>query len=314
MATAVTYGIGRMRGERVVTAGGVPVREAVARAERALAAAGVASPRPDAELLAAHVLGLPRGRLVAAPDLTPDQLARYEAMVSARGRRAPLQHLTGTAAFGRLELAVGPGVFVPRPETELLAQWAARVPAAGSLVVDLCSGAGALALAIAHARPDARVFAVESAPAALDWLRRNAAGRAAAGDRPVTVIAGDAADPAVLAELDGGVDLVVCNPPYVPAGTATPPEVAEHDPPGAVFAGPDGLAVIRPVLGRAAALLCPGGWLALEHDETQAGTVPRLLDPWFTRVSSHRDLAGRPRFVTGHRSHTPVRDGRLDLS
>lgn len=279
----------------------VPVRVAVARAERALAAAGAASPRTDAELLAAHVLGVPRGRLALAADLAPAQLARYEELVAARARRVPLQHLTGTAAFAQLELAVGSGVFVPRPETELLAQWAQAVPA--DVVVDLCSGSGALALAIAHARPHARVYAVETAPAALAWLRHNAADRAAAGDRPVEVVAGDATDPAVLADLDGRTDLVVCNPPYVPAGTAVPPEVADHDPPEAVFAGPDGLAVIRPVLARAAALLRPGGRLGLEHDETQAETVPRLLPPWFTDVSSHPDLAGRPRYITARRSH-----------
>lgn len=281
----------------------VPVRVAVARAARALAAAGVDSPRPDAELLAAHVLGIPRGRLALAEGLTPAQLARYEALVADRAQRVPAQHLTGTAGFDRLELAVGPGVFIPRPETELLARWATTVLAEApvEVVVDLCSGTGALALAIAHARPGARVYAVESAPPALAWLRRNAADRAAAGDRPVTVVAGDATDPAVLAGLDGRADLVVCNPPYVPAGTPVPPEVAAHDPPQAVFAGPDGLAVIRPVLARAAALLRPGGWLGLEHDETQADTVPRLLARWFEEVADHPDLAGRPRYVTGRR-------------
>lgn len=280
-----------------------PVREAVARAARALAAAGVDSPRPDAESLAAHVLGVPRGRLALADGLTPAQSARYEALVAERARRAPLQHLTGTVGFDRLELAVGPGVFVPRPETELLARWATTLPAEVpvGIVVDLCAGSGALALAIARARPGARVYAVESAPSALAWLRRNAAVRAAAGDSPVTVVAGDATDPAMLGELDGRVDLVVCNPPYVPAGTAVPPEVAGHDPPGAVFAGPDGLAVIRPVLARAAALLRPGGWLGLEHDETHADTVPALAARWFEGVADHPDLAGRPRYVTGRR-------------
>lgn len=280
------------------------VRGAVAAAVRTLTAAGVPSPRADAEVLAALVLGVPRGRLPLAGDPTPAQRARLQRLVARRAARVPLQHLTGTAGFGHLELAVGPGVFVPRPETELLAQWAVRTGAGlgdGAVVVDLGSGSGALALAIAQALPAARVYAVERSPAALRWLRRNAAARAAAGDRPIEVVAGDATDPAVLAGLAGTVDLVVANPPYVPDGTPVPPEVAGHDPPEAVFAGPDGLAVLRPVIARAAALLRGGGWCGLEHDETHAVAVPRLLGGWFAQVSDHRDLAGRPRFATGRR-------------
>lgn len=284
------------------------MRVAVARAVEVLAAAGVPSPRADAEQLAAHVLGVPRGRLALVDDWPPAQRARFEELVRRRAERVPLQHLTGTVGFARLELAVGPGVFIPRPETELLAQWAVATGGAGGragppgiTVVDLGSGTGALALAIAHELPDARVYAVEGAPAALRWLRRNAADRAAAGDRPIQVVAGDATDPAVLAELDGTVDLVVCNPPYVPAGVPVPPEVADHDPPEAVFAGPDGLAVIRPVIARAAALLRPGGRLGLEHDDSHAAAVRRLLASRFTQIAEHRDLAGRPRYVTAVR-------------
>jgi len=280
-------------------AGRVPVATAVAAAARTLAAAGVASPRADAELLAAHVLGVGRGGLALAGGFTPAQQQRYAQLVDRRAERIPLQHLTGTVGFGRLELAVGPGAFVPRPETELLAQWA--VATGGALVVDLASGTGALALAIAHELPAARVVAVERSGAALRWLRRNAAARAAAGDRAVTVVAGDVADPALLAGLAGAVDLVVGNPPYVPAGTPVPPEVADHDPPEAVFAGPDGLAVIRPMLDRAAALLRPGGWLGLEHDVSHAAVLPGLLRPRFTRIAVHPDLAGRPRYATGQR-------------
>jgi release factor glutamine methyltransferase len=280
------------------------------------------------------VLGTSRGRLALAGGLTPAQQARYQRLVGQRAARVPLQHLTGTVGFGRLELAVGPGAFVPRPETELLAQWAVATGAAGAarlvvdlaspagaarlvvdlaspagaarLVVDLASGTGALALAIAHELPDARVVAVERAPAALRWLRRNAAARVEAGDRPVAVVAADVTDPALLADpalagLAGTVDLVVCNPPYVPAGTPVPPEVSGHDPPEAVFAGPDGLAVIRPVIDRAAALLRPGGWLGLEHHETHPALLPGLLRPRFTAITGHRDLAGRPRYVTARR-------------
>ena len=279
------------------------VREAIARAEAVLAAAGVGSPRADAEQLAAHVLGVPRGRLLLVDDWSPAQRDRFDQLVARRADRVPLQHLTGTAGFARIELAVGPGGFVPRPETELLVQWAVAVTGGAEqmTVVDLCSGPGALALAIAHELPAARVYAVERSPAALRWLRRNAADRAAAGDRPIEVVAGDATDPAVLAELDGTVDLVVCNPPYVPAGNPVPPEVAEHDPPEAVFGGPDGLAVIRPVIDRAAALLRPGGRFGLEHDDSHGSAVPRLLAGRFEQIEDHRDLAGRPRYATAVR-------------
>lgn len=267
------------------------VRAAVTAAASRLAAGGVASPLVEAELLTAHMLGVSRSRLPLAGPLTEAQRARLAELVERRAAtRVPLQHLIGTVGFGHRELAVGPGVFVPRPETELLAEWAIRV--GGRVVVDLCSGSGALALAIADALPDARVYAVELASAALEWLRRNASGTR------VEVVAGDATDPAVLGELDGTVDLVVANPPYVPEGTAVPPEVSQ-DPPEAVFAGPDGLAVIRPLIRRAAALLRPGGRLGVEHDESH--DLADLLRPWFTDIADHRDLAGRPRYVTARR-------------
>jgi release factor glutamine methyltransferase len=293
------------------------VTVAIARAATALAAAGVASPRTDAELLAAHVLGVPRSRLVLAGELDPDQDARLAGLVAARARRVPVQHLLGRAGFRRLDLRVGPGVFVPRPETELLAGWgvdaagrAAREAAGragpGPVVVDLCSGSGAIALSVAHEVPTATVYAVEADPAALDWLRRNAADRAAAGDRPVEVLVADVTAPAVpepLAGLRGAVDVVLCNPPYVPAGVPVPPEVA-LDPAAAVFGGPDGLAVVRPVIGLAAALLRPGGAVGIEHDDGHGAAVPALLarDGLFAAVADHPDLAGRPRFATAVRA------------
>ncbi|WP_433313521.1 peptide chain release factor N(5)-glutamine methyltransferase [Micromonospora chersina] len=278
---------------------------AVARAARALAAAGVEAPRAEAELLAAYVLEVPRGRLALADGLTPAQRDRLDTLVDRRVAREPLQHLTGAAGFRHLELAVGPGVFVPRPETELLAGWgieqARRSPA--PLVVDLCSGSGAIALAVAQELPSARVVAVERSPAALDWLRRNAAERAAAGDRPIEVVAADVTDPGLLADLVGRVDVLLCNPPYVPRSVVVPPEVAGHDPDEAVFGGADGLDVIRPVVGRAAALLRPGGALGVEHDDTHATAVPALLaaDGRYERVEEHRDLVGRPRYATASR-------------
>ncbi|MEH0825014.1 peptide chain release factor N(5)-glutamine methyltransferase [Micromonospora sp. CPCC 205554] len=277
----------------------------IARVARALAAAGVEAPRAEAEQLAAYVLEVPRGRLALADGFTPAQRDRLDALVGRRVTREPLQHLLGSAGFRHLELAVGPGVFVPRPETELLAGWGverAREYAA-PLVVDLCSGSGAIALAVAQEVPAARVVAVERSPAALAWLRRNAAGRAAAGDRPIEVVAADVTDPDLLADLAGRVDVLLCNPPYVPRSVTVPPEVAGHDPDEAVFGGTDGLDVIRPVVGRAAVLLRPGGAIGIEHDDTHAAAVPALLreDGRYDRVAEHPDLAGRPRWASASR-------------
>jgi len=274
------------------------VQEAIAAAVALLARAGVDSPRVDAELLAAEVLGTTRGRLSSAR-FDPGTAARFQDLVQQRAARRPLQHLTGRAPFRLLDLAVGPGVFVPRPETELLVDWGlVRIAAfAAPLVVDLCAGTGAIALSVAREHPGAVVYAVEYQPEALEWLRRNASGTS------VTVVAGDATDPATLSSLDGHVDLVLCNPPYVPDGTPVQPEVGEHDPYPALFGGPDGLAVIRPVVERAAALLCPGGWLGLEHDDRQGVTVPAVISAThrYADVTDHRDLSGRPRFSTARR-------------
>jgi release factor glutamine methyltransferase len=267
-----------------------------------LAAAGVASPRVDAELLTAHVLGVGRGRLALVDAIGSADLTRLRDLAARRARREPLQHVLGTAAFRYLELAVGPGVFVPRPETELLAGWGIEQAGPAPVVVDLCSGTGAIALSVAHEVPGARVVAVERSDAALAWLRRNAADRTAAGDRPIEVVQGDVTDPDVLAELRGAVDIVLCNPPYVPESVPVPPEV-DRDPAVAVFGGADGLVVIGPVVALAAALLRPGGVVGIEHDDVHATAVPELLtaDGRFTDVADHPDLAGRPRFATARR-------------
>jgi release factor glutamine methyltransferase len=176
------------------------------------------------------------------------------------------------------------------------------------LVIDLCTGSGALALALAHARPDAHVHAVERDPVALSWARRNADTRVAAGDTPVALYAGDIADPGLLSALDGMAHLVLCNPPYVPVGTPLPPEVALHDPPAAVFAGHDGLAVIPDVVRTGTRLLCEGGRIAIEHDDSHAVAVPALLAARrvLTDVADHVDLTGRPRFATARRATLPV--------
>jgi release factor glutamine methyltransferase len=270
----------------------------LATATKELAAAGIESPRADAEVLAAHVLGVGRGRLVLIDSIRADERRRYAALVGQRSQRVPLQHLLGTAAFRHLELAVGDGVFVPRPETELLAGWGIAHTAPGATVVDLCSGTGAIALAVADEAAPGRVVAVERSPAALAYLRRNAAGHPA-----VRIVRADVTDPAILPELHGTVDVVLCNPPYVPAGTPVPPEVADHDPAEAVFGGADGLTVIRPVIALAAVLLRPGGVVGIEHDDVHVTTVPDLLraDGRFTDVEEHPDLAGRPRYATARR-------------
>ena len=254
----------------------------------------------DAELLLAHALGVSRARLITADDVADP--ARFLALVDQRADRVPLQHLTGTAAFRHVELAVGPGVFVPRPETEQIAGWVLEQVAGveAPVVVDLGTGSGAIALSVAHEHPGARVTAVERDPDAIVWTRANAATRAAAGDTPVTVTAGDMTDPGLLTELEGAVDVVVSNPPYVPEGAGLPREVAEHDPPLALWGGPDGLDVVRGLLRTAARLLRPGGLLAIEHADLQGDSLPALVrehGPW-ADVVDHPDLVGRPRYTT----------------
>jgi release factor glutamine methyltransferase len=281
-----------------------PVRDAIAEATTVLSAAGIDAPRTNAELLAAEVLGVPRGRLMLVSGFDAGAAARFDQLVQARATHRPLQHLVGRAPFRLREVAVGPGVFIPRPETELLVDWglAAVRDRSAPVVVDLCSGTGAIALSVAEEHPGAVVYAVENSPEALPWLRRNAG-------TAVTVVAGDVADPATLSTMDGQVDLVLCNPPYVPDDTPVPPEVA-CDPKAAVFGGPDGLDVIRKVIPRAAALLRPGGWLGIEHDDSHAQAVPALLRATggWGDVTDHRDLAGRPRFATAKRAPMTLAD------
>lgn len=283
----------------------LPLRLAVLEAERILTRAGVGSPRVDAEELAAYVLGVQRSRLPLVPLVDFPIIESLRKLVTERARRVPLQHLTGRATMGGVEVAVGPGVFVPRPETELLLEWGLALlhGVTAPLVVDLCTGSGALALAVAHARPDAEVHAVEADPVALSWARRNADARADAGETAVRLHSGSVGDPTLLTQLDGTAHLVLCNPPYVPAGAEVAPEVAHHDPPAAVFAGPDGLTVILDVVRTGARLLRAGGGIAIEHDDSQGEAVPELLAARrvLAAVTEHADLAGRPRFATALR-------------
>lgn len=274
------------------------LRAAIDDATTVLARAGVRSARTDAELLAAHLSGTGRGRL-ALGSPAEDFFERFGRAVAVRAQRVPLQHITGTAAFGPIEVEVGPGVFIPRPETESLLEWALTqtLPRA-PVIVDLCTGSGALAIALASRLPGARVTAVDDDPTALDYARRNAA----SGAVNVNVVAGDVRDPGLLTGMAESVDLVVANPPYLPVDTELEPEVAQHDPAHALFGGPDGMTVITAVVACAARLLKPGGLLAVEHDETTAQATTELVARCLVGVESQRDLCGRPRFVTARRS------------
>jgi release factor glutamine methyltransferase len=290
------------------------LRTALATAHRRLEDAGVASPAADAHLLAAHVLGVARGelsrRVVLGYELTDDEAARLAALVERRAEREPLQHLTGLAPFRGIELLVGPGVFVPRAETELVAGWAVEaaqaVVAAGDdpLVVDLCTGSGAIALAVADEVPQARVIAIELGADAVAWAARNVE-RLGLGAR-VDVRAGDVvrADAGVLADVAGAVDVVTANPPYIPPDAEpTEPEVRDHDPALALYGGgDDGLAVPRATVATAARLLRPGGLFLMEHGELQgAATRAFATGPDWTGARTERDLSGRDRALVAHR-------------
>ena len=262
-----------------------------------LRGSGVASPERDAELLLAHVLDVPLGRLPLVEDLTEDQLDRYDGLVARRCAREPLQHLTGSAAFRHVELLVGPGVFVPRPETELLAGWAvdrARALDGTPVVVDLCTGSGAIAKAVADEVPAARVHAVELDEGALAWAERNLAGTG------VDLRHGDLAS--AFEDLRGSVDVVVCNPPYIPleAWESVAAEARDHDPHLALFSGADGLDAMRVLEARAAVLLRPGGVVGAEHAEAQGEAAPAVFaaSGRWRDVADHVDLAGRPRYLT----------------
>jgi len=266
-----------------VTGRDADVRTAIAT----LRAAGVDSAEHDARALAKHAR---------------ETGADFAALIDRRAARVPLQHLVGSTGFRYLELDVGPGVFVPRPETEVLVD-AVLAELAGKtspLVVDLCAGAGTIGFAVAHEHPSAAVHLVERDPGAFEWTRRN---RPEGNDR-VHLHLGDAAG--ALRELDGSVDVVASNPPYVAEGERdlVDPEVRDHDPELALFAGADGLDVIRVVVATAARLLKPGGFVAIEHSDRQGEAVPQLIATagGWTDVDDHLDLNRRPRFTTARRA------------
>jgi release factor glutamine methyltransferase len=274
------------------------LREAIDAAATLLADAGIGSARYDAEALAAHIAGTERGRLPLI-DLPDDEFfGRYQSVIAERSRRVPLQHLIGSVMFGPVTLSVGPGVFIPRPETEAMLEWAsAQNLPAQPVIVDLCTGCGALAVALAHRWPAARVLGIDDAETALDYARRNSAGTA------VELLCADVTDPDLLTELDGRVDLVVANPPYVPDAAVLEPEVSQHDPRHAVFGGPDGMTVIAAVIGLAGRWLRPGGLFAVEHDDTTSKMTYEMISgtALFDEIVARIDLAEQPRFVTARR-------------
>lgn len=281
-----------------------PVSTLLREAAATLAAAGIESAEHDAAALLSHVTGAKPAALPLIRDVLAGEAEAYAALVERRAARVPLQHLTGSTGFRYREIAVGPGVFTPRPETELLAGWA--VEAARSVlaedrlpvVVDLCTGSGAIAASLATEVPQAMVHAVELDPDAVPWAERNLAGLG------VDLRAGDMAD--AFGDLDGTVDVVTCNPPYIPlsAYDGVAPEARDHDPTLALWSGDDGLDAIRVLEQVAGRLLRPGGVVGAEHADLQGESAPLVFATTgrWADVRDHRDLAGRPRYLTARRA------------
>lgn len=255
----------------------------------------------EASTLVAHVLGVTPTELLLRDPPGEEDRARLDSLVEDRRSGIPLQHLTGVAHFRGVSVAVGPGVFIPRPETELIAGFAidrAREVTRNPVVVELGAGSGAISLAITDEVANASIHAVEVSEDAWPYLTKNVAGT------PVDVRLGDMAD--AFFDLDGTVDVVVANPPYIPLGEylGVPIEVREHDPLLALFSGDDGLAAMRVVAEVAARLLRPGGWVCVEHADAQGESAPAVFTAHgsFANISDHRDLNGRPRYVVGRRT------------
>ncbi|HZK04906.1 MAG TPA: peptide chain release factor N(5)-glutamine methyltransferase [Actinomycetaceae bacterium] len=312
-----------------------PLRPLIRSAHRVLDDAGVPSPGHDARALARLALARTDGGMLELVDDVSVEFAReFAALVARRRTREPLQIIEGVAHFHRVILETAPGVFIPRPETESVVEAVlgharrsgpgdsgGRRPegtqgaeprdrggdgGAGPVIVDLCAGTGAIAIAVAAAMPLARVWAVELDSAAVALARRNVD---ANGVR-VVVVEGDAASE--LSELDGTVDVVASNPPYIPPdGVPRDPEVHRWDPPAALYGGgDDGLDTPRAVVASAARLLKPGGTFVMEHADEQGLAVRGLVASHgaFTMIETHQDLAGRDRFVVARRA--TAHDGR----
>jgi release factor glutamine methyltransferase len=306
--------------------GSVTLRDAVRRAVRVLSDAGVHSAEFDAVALAAHLLATSTAEVRKLMIMGAPVPAGFEDLVAERARRVPLQHLTGKAGFRQLELSVGPGVFVPRFETELVAGLAISLARSLSLrtgsrtgsrmagrvvVVDLCTGSGAIALAIKDEVPAAEVYGVEISELAYAWAIRN---RHDLG-LDVDLRLGDAT--LAFSDLEAAVDLVVSNPPYIPVG-ATPndPEVRDHDPAVALYGGSaDGLRIPLAVAARAATLLRPGGLFVMEHADVQGAAIAAALGrtAYWQDIEDHEDLNGRPRAVTAVRAAAHMKAGHAKL-
>ena len=273
-------------------------------------AAGIEQSMVDAELLLAHVLGCGRGELLAkvfmGERLNPENQAAFDELVARREQREPLQHITGKAYFRNLELAVGRGVFLPRPETEMVAGLAIDALravaspdaiAAPPIAVDLGTGSGAIALTLATEVPHAKVWAVEKSPEAMPFTQRNfdAYGFGA------QLIRGDLTD--AFQDLNGKVSVVVSNPPYIPNQMIPRDvEVRLFDPELALYGGEDGMDLMHAVSATALRLLISGGTLVVEHADTQSAQVCELLkNDGFRQVRAHKDLTGRDRAVTAIR-------------
>lgn len=268
-----------------------------------LAAAGFAE--VEAEHLLAHTLGISRmdlhnpltveNALAAIGDMNVVEETFWK-LLDRRCAHEPLQYLTGVAYFRHLEIKVGPGVLVPRPESELLVESVLthieKLSGAVS-VVDLGSGSGALALAIATEAPQTHVIAVEKSPEAIHWLKENVSFI----DEKVRILESD-----VATALEGvKCDVVIANPPYVPDSQELPRDVADHEPAIALFGGADGMKSPRLFISAAGRLLKSGGFLAIEHHEEQGGAIADVLSADFTDILLHKDLTGRPRFTTAVR-------------
>ena len=265
--------------------------------------------RVDAELILAHVLGIERMQLHAQTfQLTSEQEELFEELVNSRISGVPTQYLIGEAPFRYLTFSVGPGVLIPRPETELLVDAAMveierlkssfNATTSAVSVVDLGAGSGAISISIAHeARQRSlpvQVVAVEKSDAALEWLKKNIARH----DVDVRVIHRDVRD----ALIDVKCDIVVANPPYVPNDSLLPPLVLENEPHEALFSGPgEGLEVPQRFIEAATRLLKPGGALILEHFEDQSAALEQLLSQDYSDISHYKDLNQRPRWLTARR-------------
>lgn len=273
------------------------IRERLALASRLLTDAGLQSPRVDAELIAAHVLDTSRGGVSTYDHFSTGQAEIFDSLVAARATGVPLQYLLGTAPFRQISLSVGPGVLIPRPETESVAQQAIEIAReAVSTVVDLGAGSGAIAISVALEAPTSKVYAVELEKDAYVWLARNVS----ALSPQVQIVNADVAQ--ALHELNGAVDIVVANPPYVPMVTTLPSEIADFEPAIAIWGGnEDGTSIPALFIAAAARLLRTDGWLICEHSDTHAPQIADLMKADFRQITLYHDLNDRPRWTSGRR-------------